>query len=143
MTAVEALATTALASADCTVYRGPFVTGNPGAAFFVGYDGDPAGDFRAVNGSSAWAGLGAKARDEVFEIVCSITLIDGAGDVSGATVDVFAIHALFEAALRNNPSLGQTPRLTAAVVGGELFTMPHPSGLQVRLVFSVQVSARI
>ncbi len=143
LTALTNTATTALANTDCTVYRGPFVTGNPGKALFVGYDGDPAGDFRAVNATSQWAGLGAKARDEVFEVICSITMLDGAGDVGGSTNDIYAIHALFEAAVRDNPSLGQPPRLTAGVTGGELFTMPHPSGLQVRLVFMVQVSARI
>lgn len=136
-------ATSAVASLGCKVYRGPFVTGDPGKALFVGYDGDPAGDFRSVVAESEWAGLGAKARNEEFRIACAITLTTGDPDVAQATDDAYAIHAALEAAVRADPSLNQAPRFTAAVAGGELFTMPHPGGLQVRLSFTVNASARI
>jgi hypothetical protein len=143
LTALTTTATTALAATTCKVYRGPFVTGDPGTALFIGYDGDPAGEFRAVQVVSQWAGLGAKARDEQFDVACAITLLSGSGDVAQATDDVYALHTLFEAACRADPALSQAPRLTTEVAAGELFTMPHPSGLQVVLSFTVRVSARI
>lgn len=143
LTQLATTATTAVASLGCKVYRGPFVTGDPGKALFIGYDGDPAGDFRGVVTTSEWAGIGAKARNEEFTIVCAITVNSGDPDVARATDDTYAIHAAFEAAVRADPSLNQAPRFTAALAGGELFTMPHPAGLQVRLSFVVSASARI
>lgn len=143
LTQLATVAQTAVASLGCQVYRGPFVTGDPGKALFIGYDGDPTGDFRSVNANSEWAGLGAKARNEEFQVICSITMTTGNPDVGAATDSVYAVHAALEAAVRADPSLTQAPRFTAAVAGGELFTMPHPGGLQVRLAFTVNVSARI
>lgn len=143
LTALTTTATTALSATTCKVYRGPFVTGDPGTSLFIGYDGNPAGEFRAVQVVSQWAGLGARARDEQFDVACAITLLSGGGDVAQATDDVYALHTLFEAAVRADPALSQAPRLTAELSAGELFTMPHPSGLQVLLSFTVRVSARI
>lgn len=143
LTALTTTATTALSATTCKVYRGPFVTGDPGTSLFIGYDGNPAGEFRAVQVVSQWAGLGARARDEQFDVACAITLLSGSGDVAQATDDVYALHTLFEAAVRASPALSQAPRLTAELSAGELFTMPHPSGLQVLLSFTVRVSARI
>lgn len=143
LTQLTATATTAVASLGCQVYRGPFVTGDPGKALFIAYDGDPAGDFRGVVATSEWAGLGAKARNEEFTIVCAVTINSGDPDVARATDDAYAVHTALEAAVRADPSLNQAPRFTAAVTGGELFTMPHPGGLQVRLSFTVSASARI
>jgi hypothetical protein len=130
-------------SLGCKVYRGPFVTGDPGKALFVGYDGDPAGEFRSVASTSEWAGLGARARDEMFDVACSITVLSGDANVEESTNEAYAVHTAYEAALRADPSLNQAPRLTAAITTGELFTIPHPAGLQVRLSFAVRVSARI
>ena len=130
-------------TAPARAYRGPFVTGDPADALFIGYDGDPAGDFRSVTADSEWAGLGARARNERFEVFCAITVLSGDGDVKIATDAAYVIHAAFEAALRADPDLNQSAPFTAAVTMGELFTMPHPSGLQVRLAFNVRISTRI
>lgn len=140
---LTAVAETALANVDCGVYRGPFVTGDPGKALFIGYDGDPGGDFRSALVSSTWAGLGARARSEEFRVMCAITSISGDADVATAVNEVYAIYDLFEDAMRATPSLSQAPRLVAAADAAELFTMPHPNGLQIRLGFTVMVSARI
>lgn len=137
------VATTALAATQCRVFRGPFVTGDPGDGLFVGYDGDPAGEMRAVVISSDWAGLGAKARNEEFRVSCAVTALRGDPDVEAATNAVYSYYELFENAVRTTPSLNQTPRLTASFSAAELFTMPHPNGLQARLTFTVLVSARI
>lgn len=143
LTQLTAVAQTALASNPCQVYRGPFVTGDPGSALFIGYDGDPAGEFRSVVVTSSWAGIGAKARNEEFRVSCSITLLSGDANVASAVDDAYVIYNLFEDALRADPGLNQAPRLTASADVAELFTMPHPQGLQIRLGFTVMVSARI
>lgn len=140
---LTSVATTALANSTCTVYRGPFVTSDTGDALFIGYDGDPGGDFRSVLSTSEWAGLGAKARNEEFRVFCGITCMRGDANVQSAVDDAFTIYNLFEDAVRATPSLSQAPRITVALNTGELFTLPHPSGLQIRLGFSVAVSARI
>ncbi len=138
-------ATTAFASADCRVFRGPVLTGEPGdhPMLFIGYDGDPVGEFRTVNVTSSWAGLGARSRNEAFQVFCAFTLNSGVGDIAAATNTVYALYNILADAIRDNPSLNQAPRFTAAITAGELFTMPHPSGLQVRLTFTVEASARI
>lgn len=143
LTQLTTVAQTTLANTSCQVFRGPFVTGDPGDALFIGYDGNPGGEFRSVIATSEWAGLGAKARNEEFMVMCAITMLRGDPDVASAVDQVYAIYNAFEAAVRQTPSLNQAPRLTAAFSLGELFTMPNPSGLQIRLAFTVQVSARI
>lgn len=143
LTQLTATATTALAGTGCAVFRGPVVTGDPGTALFIGFDGDPMGDFQSVLQSSEWAGLGAKARNEMFDVMCSLTAIFGDGDVASATNNVHTLFTTFEAAMRADPSLNQAPRFTAEVNNAQLFTTPHPTGLQVRLAFNVRVSARI
>lgn len=140
---LESVATTAMANTGCRVFRGPFITGDPGSAMFIGYDGDPGGDFQTIIQTSAWAGLGAKARNEEFDVYCAITELSGDGAVGAATDHIHALFTTFEAALRADPSVNQAPRFTAAVNTAQLFTMPHPSGLQVRLAFTVRCSARI
>lgn len=130
-------------TAPTLAFRGPFITGDPSNALFVGYDGDPAGDFRAVNVVSSWAGLGARARDEEFDVFCAVTVLSGDNDIPGATTAAYAIYYAFENALRADPDLNQGPPFTAGVNTGELFTMPHPAGLQVRLGFTVHVKTRI
>jgi hypothetical protein len=87
--------------------------------------------------------LGAKARNEEFRVSCAITSLRGDPDIQAATDAVYTYYGLFENAVRTTPSLNQTPRLTASLSGAELFTMPHPNGLQARLTFTVLVSARI
>lgn len=140
---LEATATTAMANQNCRVFRGPFVSGDPGDALFIGYDGDPGGEFQSVVQTSEWAGIGAKARNEMFDVFCSITTLTGDADVGNATDRAAALLTVFEAAMRADPSLNQAPRFTAAVTSMQLFTMPHPAGLQVRLTFVVRASARI
>lgn len=126
-----------------TVYRGPFVTGNPGNQLFIGYDGDPDGDFRAVVTDTEWVGLGAERREERFEVMCAIVVTKGNADVKAAVDDVYVIHSDFEDGLRANPSLSQPPVFVAEAVGGELMLLADTAGLQARLQFRVRVRTRI
>lgn len=133
----------AAVTAPTRVFRGPFVTGDPGNALFIGYDGDPVGDFRSVNTTTEWAGIGAKARTEQFDVFCAVTVLSGEANVKAATDTTYAIYEEFAGAVRSDPDLNQAPPYVAAPTVGELFTMPHPTGLQVRLSFLVQVKTRI
>lgn len=137
------VATTAVAATPTKVFRGPVVTGDPGNAIHIGYDGMPMGDYRSVNVTSTWAGLGARARNEEFVVYCAVTVLNGDTNVKAATDETYNLFNLFETALRDDPDLNQTPRLTAAINSVELFTMMHPAGLQVLLSFTIHVSARI
>lgn len=124
--------------------NGPLVTGDFSDGIFVGYDGDPEGDFEAVDFDSEWAGLGAKARDEEFDVVCaSVALV---GEDEGVTLALDRAYDQLESAavlLRADPSLGFSPPYTAAVKGGAVFNVPGPKGHQVRIVFRVHVATRI
>lgn len=131
------------ASPPVNVWDGPVVTGDPTDSVFIGYDGDPEGEFASVVGDEEWAGLGAKARDEQFEVVCSIVTLAGDGDIAAARARIYALFAGVTGVLRVDPSLGQAPPFVAAVKSPQLFIDPTPQGLQPRLVFHVAVKTRI
>src|SRR5687768_4215310 len=83
---VHELFTQALTGMDVDAYIGPYASGDPDDAVFVGYDGDPDGDMEAIVHTQGWAGaLGAKARNEEFSIRCCILNLSGAGDAGAIT----------------------------------------------------------
>lgn len=125
------------------VWDGPVVSGDFSDAVFVGYDGNPEGAFDAVAGTQEWAGLGARARTEEFDVVCSIVVLAGDGALGAARQRVFSLLASAAAALRANPGLGQAPPFVAEVASPALFTEPTSQGLQARLSFAVHVRTRI
>ncbi len=130
-------------AAGATTWDGPVVTGDYNTALFIGYDGDPDGDFLAAEADQEWAGLGAKARDEEFDIICAAVATIG-DSVKIARDAVFAMVALLESALRTDPALGQTPPpFTAGFKPGNLFVEPTAAGFQARLVFMVHVKTRV
>lgn len=131
------------AAVGTTVWNGAIVTGDFSDCLYVGYDGDPEGDFQAVDCDSEWAGLGAKARDEEFDVICAAFALDGGNDVSAARTRVYALLKVAADALRADPSLGFTPPYTAEVKGGELFTPLTDKGIEARVVFRVHVETRI
>lgn len=143
--ALHALWSAASAVTDLAdVWFGPELTGEHGAALWVGYDGDPGGEFQAVIQDSAWAGLGAKARDEEFVVRCAATVLIGDDDVDAAVALAEQIVGAAETALRGDPSLGQTPPpFQAAITAQQLFIEPTPPGTQVRVPFDVGVKTRI
>lgn len=126
-----------------TVYDGAPLTEDYSDAIFVGYDGDPDGDFETAADDSEWAGLGALRRDEEFDIVCSVVTLVGDDDIRAVRESTFALYKLASDALRADPSLGQTPPFTAALKGGSMFTEPSGDGWQCRKVFRVHVKTRI
>jgi hypothetical protein len=122
---------------------GAFVSGDIGDRLFVGYDGDPDGDFQVADLDSEWAGLGARKRDETFDVVCAAVTRSGFRLASEARAAANAIYQTASAALRGNPGLGMPPPFVAAPQPQGLFTPPTSSGVQGRLVFNVHVETRV
>lgn len=139
--AADALATT---TPPANVWFGPVVTGDPTDSIYIGYDGDPEGEMAAIVGDQDWAGtLGAKQRDETFDIVCSITVLAGDGDVAAAVARVYALFAIVTQAVRTNTCLGQPPPTVVSIRSPQLYLDPTAQGLEPRLVFRVNVKTRI
>lgn len=122
---------------------GPFVSGDTGDRLFVGYDGDPEGEFQAVEGDSNWAGLGAKKRDEEFDVICAVVTRSGHQTATAARAAAIALFQTASTALRANPGLGLPPPSVAEPKPQGLFTPPGSTGVQGRLVFNVHVKTRI
>lgn len=141
---IDALVTS-WTTAGALVWDGPVVTGNYSDCIHVGYDGDPDGAFQTADFDSEWAGLGAKARDEEFDILCAVVALvgDEAGGTKLARDTAYGLLKKAADALRANPSLGLSLPFVAALKGGPVFTEPGPQGYQVRIVFRVHVMTRI
>lgn len=133
----------ALTGAGVTTWDGAVVSGDFENAVYVGYDGDPDGDFKTVVMDQEWAGLGARARTETFDIICCAYVLSGAADTKSVRDTVYGLLATAETTLRANPSLGQASTFVAAIKPQELFTWPTTGGVQGRLVFHVHVQTRI
>lgn len=106
---------------------------------FVGYDGDPEGDWVAANLDQEWAGIGKKSRDDWFDIVCAVVSHYSADSARVDRDRVQAQFTLVETAILADPSLGFPPPCVAAVkpqqlIGGEG---------QYRLPFVIRVSTRV
>lgn len=119
------------------------VSGDTGTRLFVGYDGDQEGEWQAAELDSEWAGLGAKKRDESFDIICSVVTRSGFRTPKEARDEALTVFHMASNALRANPSLGFTPPFVAAPVPQGLFTPPGSSGVQGRLVFNVHIETRV
>lgn len=131
---------TALRNAGLKVWDGPVITGDYGDAVYIGYDGNPEGEFQSTSGTQSWAGLGAKRRNERFTIFCAVVaLVGDSGDVQGSRENAYALLAGVEDALRADPSLGQPPPFVAAMNSNDLFLEQGDAGLQSRIVFTIDV----
>lgn len=130
--------TLAPACSPVNVYFGPVATDDPlRKAVGIGWDGNGDGDFNALEGwSQSWAGLGAKAKNEEFEIVCYA--VSWAGDQSASqarVAELFEILGNVENALRADPTLGLSQPFVAEFASGNLFL---DGGTQARVTFNVR-----
>lgn len=112
---------------------------------YVGYDANPqdqshlAGDIR-----QEWAGsVGAKKRDEVFDIVCAIVVTRGDNESKLARDDAFDILGTVESTLRADPSLGFSPPFVAGVKPRQFLYTTFNDGVQGRLPFLINVKTRV
>lgn len=127
-----------------TVWDGPLVTGEYGPGIHIGYDGDPEGDYKTADPTQEWAGIGAKTRDEEFDIPCAAVALIGDQDTKLARDTVYALLSVAENTLRADPSLGQTPPpYTAEFRPGPVYTEATDVGYQVRGLFNVRVKTRL
>lgn len=130
----------AFVAASLKTWDGPVLTEDYGDAVWVGYDGDPEGDFMAAETNQEWASLGAKHRSETSSIVCAAIAQRGDADARSARAAVTELIEAAGAALRVDPSLGQPPPFVAGLRPGNLFVVPTQQGFEARQVFYVQIT---
>jgi hypothetical protein len=133
-----------LGGAGVEIIDGPMVTGDPlREAVYVGYDGDPDGDFESVTFAQEWAGLGARAKDETFTVTCAVSVWSGSTKVVPMRVRAFEVLGEVETTLRAEPSLGLPPPTVVAMASGSLVQSQRGSGLECRIPFQIAVQTRI
>lgn len=121
------------------VIDGPTVIGDNLDFVFIGYDGDPDGDWSSATIAQDWAGIGTKRRDEFFDIVGAAVSSYTADDNKTARAKVQAQFTLVESAILADPSLGFSPPCVAGVNPIQLFA----EGGQYRLTFVIRVQTRV
>jgi hypothetical protein len=128
-----------LETAGLTVLDGTGLTGDYQASVWVGYDGDPDGDWKVADIDQEWAGLGTRARNEMFDVVCAIVAPYDGESVKSGRDSVKALFATVESTLRADPSFGFSSPYIAGVQPRQLFN--DEAGA--RLVFSITVKTRV
>lgn len=130
-----------LQATGATVYDGPVVTDDVQDAIWIGYDGDPGGTFESIiNHLQSWAGLGKRARNETFSIVCAVTVLLGNDDTASARAKAYTMLGTVETSLRADPSLAQPPPFVAEIEPNSLLTEPTSDGFQVRIPFFIHIT---
>lgn len=151
---VAALQADAVVPTLAAVVDGPLVGGDQTETrVYVGYDGDPDGDFNATeNWSQDWAGLGAQRKDESFDVVCAVWSFSGDLDVPARRQKALAVFSAVEDALRTplNIGLGLPQPTVAWLSSAQLVQEPVRAvdsdqliGLRARIPFSISVRTRI
>lgn len=91
-----------------------------------------------------WAGLAHAARNETFEIPCTLWVRTGDARLKASRDEVFVLFATVEAALRATPDLGLGSNSVRAQVAPRTYSQPlTASGAVCRLDFVVNVEGRI
>ena len=91
-----------------------------------------------------WAGLGHAARDETFEIPCTLWVRDGGNVLKPIRDEAFGYLATVEASLRATPTLGVATNSIRAQILPANYAQPQtPDGVVCRLDFYVNVEGRI
>lgn len=103
----------------------------------VGFDADPEGDFEAASTTQAWAGIGAKRKNEDIQVTCAILVRSGSTRVKPLRDRVFAIFGIAEAVVRADPSLGLPPPTVCAITDTSFRTPQTSRGIEGRLLFTL------
>ena len=142
---VDAIITAVTAAAGAVkVYDGPYVTGDTTEAIHIGYDADPDGSGEAVASDQAWAGLGARARDETLLVTNGIHVYQGDANVKAARDRAYQLLAIVENAIHTSPAMQLTPPTWAGVSSHRLVLLDDPQvGLEVWLTFQITVRTRL
>lgn len=130
--------------AGVQIIDGPVVQDSPLTDWvFIGYDGDPAGDFEAASTAQSWVGIGAKRKDEDIVLNCGIVASRGDTNVPAARSRAYVLMAAVETALRVDLSLGMPPPTVIEVAAEALYQEQTDAGIQARIPFSVAARTRI
>ena len=144
---IDALVAALQASSDLSgvnIVDGPLVSNSAANEWvFVGYDGDPGGEFQATSTQQDWAGLGAKAKNEEISLTCSVLVRSGSTSVKPLRDRAFQIFASVEAVLRADPALTLPPPTVCNIAEHGFHPEQTAQGLQVRLPFTVTCTTRI
>jgi hypothetical protein len=127
-------------AAGANTVDGPIDQGDTLDFVYVGYDGDPDGEWLAVQGDQDWAAIGSKKRDETFDIWCAVVSQYSADPPKTARDRVKAQFTLVENAIRADPSIGLA-QVEWCVADVHPFQLLAESG-QYRLPFVVRVKTR-
>lgn len=130
------------------VYLGPLVSGDPDDAVFVGYDGDPVGEFQMVTHVQDWAGLGQRKQSDVFDIHCCILTMRGVTDGAGFADGIERLYAIWLALtgpLKEDPSMGMgvSPWVTSIRSFGAYAPTDADRGVEPRIGFDVHIETRV
>lgn len=126
------------------VVDGPLVTDSAASDWvFVGYDGDPEGEFMTTQTSQQWAGIGAKAKNEDILLTGAVLVRRGTTDVKPLRDRLFAIFAEVEAVVRADPALGLATPTVCSISEHTFHTEQTTKGIQGRLPFTLSCSTRI
>lgn len=131
-----------LDGAGANVVDGPVVIGDTLDFVYVGYDGDPDGEWLAVQGDQDWAGIGTTKRDETFDLWGAVVSRYSADAPKTARDRVKDQFTIVENAIVADPSLsmaGQVQYCISDVHPVQLFAEDG----QYRLTFVVRVKTRI
>jgi hypothetical protein len=136
------------------VYFGPLVSGDPDDAVFVGYDGDPTGEFEMASHTQSWAALGQRRQDDHFDIHCCILTMNGITDGDGMIASMERLYGIWiclSSAIKADPSMGMGPGTTEDapvwVADVRSFSSYVPTdeerGVMPRLTFDIHVETRV
>jgi hypothetical protein len=109
----------------------------------IGWDGDEESDVEAVTVTQEWAGLGAKAKDELLLVTCAAISWRGNGDMKTTRDAAYASVAALGDVLRADPSLGFDPPTIADMRTGDLRQRQTDAGPEARVLFQIGVKTRI
>lgn len=126
------------------VFDGP-MTSDPDALsyFVVGSDGSD-GEVRAGQFTQSWAGLGARARDEMADVDCALVVLSGdEGTFAGVRDTAFGLLAQMETGMRSNFATNVPGVLWQELTVGDVFQANTNRGPRVRIPFTVHFRSRI
>lgn len=130
------------------VYLGPIVSGDPDDAVFVGYDGNPFGDMEMIVHSQEWGALGARNRDEEFDIRCCVLNRSGLIDPKALEAAIYRLYGMFTVladATHRDPSLGLgiTPYTASIRSLSSFIPLDETDAVQPRVSFNVHIRTRL
>lgn len=129
---------------DVKVVDGPMVNGAAKNKWvFIGYDGDPDGEMQAVTETQAWAGLGAKKKNEEILLTCCVMVLGGTTDVKTIRDIAYTILGEVEAVARTDIAQGMPTPTVCAITDHSYFQEQTADGMRGRLPFTLVCSTRI